>query len=67
MKKPDNLSSFESEFEKLEWKLEITLSTIKMKKVIINFFLKLKVVRPLILLIFHTKSGVKKTMYMDVS
>lgn len=33
MKKPDNLSSFESEFEKLEWKLEITLSTIKMKKV----------------------------------
>jgi hypothetical protein len=28
-----NITSFESDFAKLEWKLEITLSTIKMKKV----------------------------------
>jgi hypothetical protein len=31
-----NLTIFEGDFVKLEWKLEITLSTIKMKKVIIT-------------------------------
>ncbi|CAD8084634.1 unnamed protein product [Paramecium primaurelia] len=54
-KENTNLESFEADFSKLEWKLEITLSSIKMRKVI----------RPLILLIFHTKKGIKKTMYLD--
>jgi len=37
-KKPLNGNStcFEGDFAKLEWKLEITLSTIKMKKVFAN-------------------------------
>ncbi|KAM3132701.1 hypothetical protein pb186bvf_015246 [Paramecium bursaria] len=52
-----NLSVFDANFAKLEWKLEITLSTIKMRKVI----------RPLILLIFHTNKGVKKSMYLDIN
>ncbi|CAK85062.1 unnamed protein product (macronuclear) [Paramecium tetraurelia] len=36
-KENTNLESFEADFSKLEWKLEITLSSIKMRKVIINF------------------------------
>ena len=46
-----------SSLVKIEWKIEITLSSIWMKKIL----------RPMILLIFHLNDGKKKSVYMDIN
>ena len=44
------------EYQKLDWKIEVTLSNCLLQKVL----------RPVILLVFYTKQGIKKTIYMDI-
>lgn len=65
-----NLVHLIGNFAKLDWKVEVTLSSIWMKKVFLNlFFLNemfFKVLRPMILLIFYTTEGQKKSFYLDI-
>lgn len=80
-------------FSNLEWKIEVTLSSIWMKKVIILFFFFIfklclqnfsnfirkmisfvhkkliffQILRPMILMVWTTKDGLKKSFYIDVT
>ncbi|KAL4459452.1 hypothetical protein ABPG74_018065 [Tetrahymena malaccensis] len=51
-----DINSFIFDLAKIEWKVEVSLSSIKMKKIL----------RPAVLLTFHTKQGTTKTFYLDI-